>query len=469
LQIAIARFFDGEPETDPLAEALNTPPRDARVHETLANGSGPQLTRGLRLQPAPRIVPPPNPNVNYRPGFPFNIILAPFNLATFITVRIFRILGTFLPFLPLLLTRFQSSNHNRGSRRPLLPRDTAARFIREFEEEYGQDELPFLEKGYAHALDEAKRDLRYLLVVLISPEHDDTPDYVRGTLLHPDVVSFLRNKENNTLLWGGSVQDSEAYQISTAFNVTKFPYAALIAHSPAASSGRTSCPSPSPSGMSIIAPLAGPLPASDFLARIRRAIDQHTPELTVLRAERAERDATRNIRAEQDSAYERSLAKDRERARQKREEQERLRQDAEKAALAEREAQQAAEDLAQWKTWRASRIREEPPVGDRSACRVSLRMPDGERVVRRFEGEADVEEIYAFVECYDVLQNRGGSGEKNKDTPRPESFVHRYRFHLVSPMPRTVYEVNDLGPIRSKLGRSTNLIVETIEEEDDDD
>jgi FAS-associated factor 2 len=217
--------------------------------------------------------------------------------------------------------------------------------------------------------------------------------------------------------------------------------------------------------MSIIAPLTGPLPPVDLLTRIRRAMEQHAPELTVLRAERAERDATRNIRAEQDSAYERSLAKDRERARQKREEEERRRVDAEKAALAAQEAQRAAKELAQWKTWRASRMRPEPPAEDRGACRVSLRMPDGERVVRRFEGEADVEEIYAFVECYAELRN----GEQaNKDVTRPEGFVHRYRFHLVSPMPRVVYEVNDLGPIRDKLGRSTNLIVETIEEDDDE-
>src|SRR6201999_2092857 len=119
--------------------------------------------------------------------------------------------------------------------------------------------------------DEAKRDLKFLLVVLLSPEHDDTQGYVRETLLSAEVVSFLRNKDNNIILWGGSVQDSEAYQISNAFGVTKFPYAALIAQAPARSGSRSGSFA-TPSGMSIIASLAGPMTPSEFLSKIRRGM-----------------------------------------------------------------------------------------------------------------------------------------------------------------------------------------------------
>jgi FAS-associated factor 2 len=442
---------------------MNAARSDTRIHETLANGFSSHQTRAphARLAPAPRIVPPPNSEVTYKPGFPLNLILAPFNLVSFFAIRIFRTLGSFLPFLPLLFSRLQSANRNRASRRSLLPRDTAARFIREFEEEYGENQLPFLEKGYAHSLDEAKRDLKFLLVVLLAPEHDDTPDYVREALLSQDVVSFLRNKDNNTVLWGGSVQDSEAYQISTAFGVTKFPYAALVAHAPARSGSRSGSYA-TPSGMSIITSLAGPMPASEFLSKIRRAMDSHMPELTRLRAERAERDATRSIREEQDSAYERSLARDRERAKQKREEQERKRREAEEVAQAEQEQQTAAQNLENWKLWRAAHIKPEPPASDKNATRVSLRLPDGQRLIRRFDGTSTVEEIYAFVECWEILKAEA----ENKEAIKPEKFKHQYGFRLVSPMPRIVYDVKETDSISSVIGRSSNLIVETIDEEE---
>lgn len=83
--------------------------------------------------------------------------------------------------------------------------------MRLFEEEYGTETgLEFFEGGYAQALDIAKSDLRFLLVVLQSDEHDDTALFNKETLISPEVVQFL--KEKSVILWAGSVQDSEAYQ-----------------------------------------------------------------------------------------------------------------------------------------------------------------------------------------------------------------------------------------------------------------
>ncbi|KAF2673189.1 UBX-domain-containing protein [Microthyrium microscopicum] len=463
-QIAITRFFDGEPEVDPVQEALSAAaPQDTRRQETLAESL--QFSRHRsRIPPAPRIVPPPNPELNYRPGFPFNIILAPFSLASYILTRVFRIFAPLIPFLPTLLARLKSQDSTRVSnRRSLKPRDTAARFIREFEEQYGSNQLPFRELGYAHSLDEAKRDLKYLLVVILSPEHDDNDLYVQETLLAPEVIAFVQNKDSNIILWGGSIQDSEAYQVATAFNVTKFPYAALIASTPNSSS--SSSFATSGTGMGIIAPLSGLLPPAEFLSKIRRAMDSHMPEINRLRSEQAERNATRSIREQQDSAYDRSLAKDRERAKQKREEEEKRKQEEESERKAEEQREQAAHKSEGWKMWRAVRIKPEPSTSDQNAVRVSLRLPDGSRAMRKFEGSAEVEEIYAFVECAELLD----SAVLSKEIAKPEGYDHQYPFKLVSPMPRTVYDINSQGTIREVIGRSANLIVEPIDVDDEDD
>jgi FAS-associated factor 2 len=323
------------------------------------------------------------------------------------------------------------------------------------EEEYGPNELPFHDGGYASAFDLAKKDLKFLLVVLTSPEHDLTAPFIRDTLLAPDVVRFLRDPANNTILWAGSVSDSEAYSVSTALTCTKFPFSALIVHTPAVSS----------SAMGIAARLSGPISPSQYLSKLRAAMSTHNEALSRIRAQRAEQTATRTLRQQQDSAYERSLATDRARA-QKKKEDAAAQAAAEKSALAAQEAAaRYAENLAQWRRWRASTLIPEPSADDKDAVRISIRLPSAERVVRRFEPSVGIEELYAFVECHDTIQ----AGDVHVVVEKPHNFSPTYSFQLVSPMPRAVYAVEAGGTVRDVVGRSGNLIVETLSPDEDEE
>ena len=344
---------------------------------------------------------------------------------------------------------------NPNERRPLNPRDTAARFIREFEEDYGSTQLAFLETGYAQALDLAKGELKFLLVILLSPEHDDTSDFIRHTLLSQEVGSYLRDPQSRILLWAGSVQDSEAYQVATALNCTKFPFAALITHTPQSSST-----------MSVVARIVGPTPPSAFVAKLQDAVGQYSEALDAARATQVSREAERSLRNQQNSAYERSLAQDRERARQKREaEAARLRTEQE-AIEKLRKREQQSQKIIQWKKWRAQNISIEPAPDIKDSIRVSVRMPSGVRVLRRFPPDADMEELYAFVECYDVDSVVDASqGSVNQ----PEGYEHKYNFRLSSPMPRKVYEPEVGVRIGDRVGRNSNLIVEYLEDQEDEE
>jgi len=363
------------------------------------------------------------------------------------------------------LTRLFGSNANTaggrrsagGGRRPLNSRDTAARFIREFEEEYGQHQLPFFENGYAQAFDLAKKNLQFLLVILVSPEHDETASFIRDTLLSQEVVDFIREPSNNIILWAGNVQDSEAYQVSASLNCTKFPFAGLAVHTPQVSS----------TAMGIALRLAGPTPPAQFISKLRQAMRTHSEPLNRVRAQRAEQQATRNIREQQDSAYERSLATDRERARKKKEEAERKAREEKEALERQQAAELHAQHLAQWRKWRAASLAPEPPADAPPAnvVRISLRMPSADRVVRRFAADAHIEELYAFVECYDVLQ----SGDGVEGVEEPKGFTHEYGFQLVSPMPREVFTLESGGTVGERIGRSGNLIVERTDVEDEDE
>ncbi|KAI7654857.1 UBX-domain-containing protein, partial [Hortaea werneckii] len=315
----------------------------------------------------------------------------------------------------------------------------------------------FHEGGYAQAFDVAKRDLKYLLVLLLSPEHDDTAPFVRDTLLAPEIVEFIKEPSNNIVLWAGTVQDAEAYQVASALNVTRFPYACLIVHTPSVSS----------TAMGKITSSAGPVAAPDLIQKLQAAMQERSQELERIRRQRQEQQATRDLRQEQESAYERSLAADREKAR-KRKDEEAAEEKAEREEreMAERKAEEARK-LAQWRRWRAQSVPSEPDAEVKDAVRISLRLPSGERVIRKFRAEADLEELYAFVECYDLLKADADVFEK--EAQEPPGYEHEYKFQLVSPMPREVYDLEKGGSVRERIGRSGNLIVERTVQDDDED
>ena len=386
------------------------------------------------------------------------MLLTPFNLLTRLVGGSFSLIGYLFSFLPHLISGGSARrlpSRSRPGRKPLNSRDTAARFAREFEEEYGHHDLHFFESGYASAYDLAKKDLKFLLVVLLSPEHDDTMTFVRETLISPDVVRYINDSQNNIILWAGNVQDSEAYQVSTALNCSKFPFVALVAHTPQDNS----------TSMSTIARITGLQPASAFISKLRTAISQQAPALDRVRAQRNEQQATRNLREEQNSAYERSLAQDRQRARQRREAEAAHARAEEEARAQQEAATKEAQNLERWKHWRAQSIPSEPGSDAKNVTRISIRMTSGERVIRRFAEHAEMEELYAFVECYDVLKLR----ESTPTTVPEPDFEHVYKFRLVSPMPRAVYYAKAGGAIGDKIGQSANLIVEPIDEDDDED
>lgn len=344
---------------------------------------------------------------------------------------------------------------NTSGRRQLNPRDTAARFKREFEEEYGPNSLPFFDGGYAQARDLVQKDLKFLLVVLISPEHDSMSTFVQDTLLSPEVTAFLNDPANNIILWAGNVQDSEAYQVSTGLRCTKFPFSALITHTPR--EGATA--------MSTVARLAGYMPTATYVAKLQSSIATYSEQLSAVRAARSAQQFDRSLRVEQDSAYERSLAQDRERARRRREAEAAAAVAEKKAAEAAAAAESYTLDLNQWKRWRAAHIDLEPGPEVKDTVRIGLRMPESaERITRKFSATASIEELYAFVECYEIIKD----GPISEKASEPLNFEHTYAFRLVTPMPRTVYDLKDGGTIGDRVGKSGNLIVEPILGEDDE-
>ena len=459
VQIAIARFFDGEPTSDPVAEARAALPAPSSrqatnlQYESLRAAARPALQAVHGTETVNRVPINSSGGAQYRPPFLLSALFTPVNILWRLFATVLSPFGFLLPsFIPRFLARIAASFRSKPSRRSLPPADNARRFIREFSEEYGSNDLRFVEHGFNLSLDNAKRDLKFLLVVLLSPSHDENSSWVRETLLSAQFTQCLATHTDDLVMWGGNVQDAEAYQVSDALGCTKFPFAALLCHT--SESGST--------GMSVVCRAAGPTTASELVAKLAAAITANENSLAATRASRREQQASRNLRQEQDSAYERSLAQDRERARKRKEEAEAAAQ-AEKEALSRAQAKEKEEaDRMQWRTWRAQSLRSEPDPKSKDSIRISIRLRSGERVIRRFSSEADLEELYAFVECYDIIKDTALS---DKSGEAPTGYSHKYEFKLVSPMPRKVFDL-DSGALGETVGNGANLIVEPVSDED---
>ncbi|POS86827.1 hypothetical protein EPUL_001022 [Erysiphe pulchra] len=434
VEIAISRFFDGE-FPDPILEAvaaqdfqLSRSARQENLQQSLLYGNKRILNHEKQPDPAPRIVPQSDTDIIRQPPFILAILFTPFNLVYKLAASSCNILSYLFSFSNLRSRNFISQQHSLG-RRPLKPRDCAARLKREFEEEYGSNSLPFFEGGYAQALDLAKSHFKFLVILLLSPEHDDTAHFVRETLLDLMVQDFLHKSENNIILWAGDVRDSEAYQVSAAVKCSKFPFTAVVAHTPNISS----------TSMSVILSITGTTDATTYLSKLRTAVTKHEEQLSIARASRSAQDLERNLRQQQDSAYERSLARDRERARLKKEAEAAVAEEKRREMVLQAAAALHAEKKLQWRKWRSMNIGPEPEADEKEI------------------------ELYAFVECYELLQS--GNHEK---VSKPLDYDHKYQFLLVQSLPRVVFNVSQGGTIGEKIGKNGNLIVELIAPEDEE-
>jgi FAS-associated factor 2 len=85
------------------------------------------------------------------------------------------------------------------------------------------------------------------------------------------------------------------------------------------------------------------------------------------------------------------------------------------------------------------------------------------RVVRRFAQDAPTDELYAFVECYDVSRD-----DTYEDAEAPSDYTHTYQFTIASTLPRVVYEPSKTQTMLEAIGKSGNLIVEEIVQSDDE-
>lgn len=245
-------------------------------------------------------------------------------------------------------------------------------------------------RTYTESLNQAKRDLRPLLIYLHSWHHDDSADFCRKVLADNQVLQLL--ERNQVQCWAADALQPEPFKICNALQVTSFPFLALIA---SLDGGR----------MQVVLRLEGDLNPDRVRSKLDRSLTQIETVLNRQRTERRQREQERELRSQQDAAYQASLARDREKARQaeerKREEERKRQAELDQQRRAEERLQRMAERREECRR----RLKPEPDQNSASGGSIvtlAVRLPDGRRVDRRFFASDPVQVLYDFVGQFDL-------------------------------------------------------------------
>ncbi|XP_058852411.1 FAS-associated factor 2-like isoform X1 [Acipenser ruthenus] len=253
-------------------------------------------------------------------------------------------------------------------------------FIHGFEEKYGRSHPVFYQGTYSQALNDAKRELRFLLVYLHGDDHQDTDVFCRNTLCTEEVLNFVNTR---MLFWACSTSRPEGYRVSQALRENTYPFLAMITLKDRK--------------MTVVGRLEGVIQAEDLINQLTFIMEANQTYLVSERMEREERNQTQALRLQQDEAYLASLRADQEKDRKKKEEEEQKRRQEEAARqiiLAEERRQQT---LQEEKERRSESLPPEPSPDNPDSVKIVFKLPNDSRVERRFLFTQSLTVIHDFL------------------------------------------------------------------------
>ncbi|KAL8590976.1 hypothetical protein ACOMHN_019523 [Nucella lapillus] len=308
------------------------------------------------------------------------------------------------------------------------PLGDVMRFISSFEAKFGLAHPVFYQGTYSQALNDAKRELRFLMVYLHGDDHQDSDAFCRNTLCQDEVCTFLNT---NVLFWACNTGSPEGYRVSQALKENTYPFLALIVLRE--------------NRMTAVARIEGPIGPSDLVRRIEGVMRENESSLVAARAEREERQFNQTLRQEQDAAYLESLRADQEKERKRREERDKQEVERQKELDQAAEVQKALEERERRKEELVKQIPPEPTADDVDAIRIVLKTPNGKRLERRFCKNQSSKFLYYFVFCHEEC---------------PDDF------QIVTNFPRRVLECQPMGAVPEPpslkelgLGKSEMLFI----------
>ncbi|EDL41153.1 UBX domain containing 8, isoform CRA_d, partial [Mus musculus] len=230
------------------------------------------------------------------------------------------------------------------------------------------------------ALNDAKRELRFLLVYLHGDDHQDSDEFCRNALCAPEVISLINSR---MLFWACSTNKPEGYRVSQALRENTYPFLAMIMLKDRR--------------MTVVGRLEGLIQPDDLINQLTFIMDANQTYLVSERLEREERNQTQVLRQQQDEAYLASLRADQEKERKKREEKERKRRKEEEVQQQKLAEERRRQNLQEEKERKLECLPPEPSPDDPESVKIIFKLPNDSRVERRFHFSQSLTVIHDFL------------------------------------------------------------------------
>ncbi|XP_038189093.1 FAS-associated factor 2 isoform X3 [Arvicola amphibius] len=314
--------------------------------------------------------PPPSRPLQGLLGWGYYLIMLPFRFTYYTILDIFRFALRFIRPDP--------------RSRVTDPVGDIVSFMHSFEEKYGRAHPVFYQGTYSQALNDAKRELRFLLVYLHGDDHQDSDEFCRNTLCAPEVVSLINSR---MLFWACSTNKPEGYRVSQALRENTYPFLAMIMLKDRR--------------MTVVGRLEGLIQPDDLINQLTFIMDANQTYLVSERLERSvrreERNQTQVLRQQQDEAYLASLRADQEKERKKREERERKRRKEEEVQQQKLAEEKRRQNLQEEKERKLECLPPEPSPDDPESVKIIFKLPNDTRVERRFHFSQSLTVIHDFL------------------------------------------------------------------------
>ncbi|GAA5869295.1 hypothetical protein JCM3774_004196 [Rhodotorula dairenensis] len=314
----------------------------------------------------------------------------------------------------------------------------------------------FFVGSYDEALRYARDEMRILMIVLTSEEHERDERFKREVLVSEVVNDLI--EEERIVVWGGDVSERDAYQVGQTLSYISLPFVAFVALHPSGPPGLATNPataSTSSPRMRLISRFehspSTPVTSSTLHAHVQTSVlPRVKPFLARLVAQKQQREADRRAREDAERRVAENARRDEEKVLAvRRREEERLAAERQRLEREERERLERLEmerEAERARRWRERTRREllrhgEPSqADDEAAVRVAVRLGNGQRVMRTFSGSASTEEVYAWTECElereaDDACPAAAPASYGEDD---RAYVQRYHFRLATTFPRQV-------------------------------
>lgn len=127
----------------------------------------------------------------------------------------------------------------------------------------------FYQGTYAQALNDAKRELKFLVVYLHSESNSEVANFCRNALSDPAVIEYINQR---MLFWACDISSPEGYRVSHSINARSYPTMVMV--------GLRA------NKMIIMGRMEGDCSGAELLRRLKTVVDENDVWLSQARADR---------------------------------------------------------------------------------------------------------------------------------------------------------------------------------------